>query len=375
MADIVTVQKGKKPSEIIHEALPGYRRLIQIDDLRPDAVRKYCPPSPDEVSAEPTDVVIAWDGANAGTSNFGLSGVLGSTLAALHPIRSDVDTGYLGHFVRSKAAFLREKCKGATVPHIDGRVLASLDVPLPPLAKQQRIAHILDRADALRTKRRVGVETLETLEQSIFLEMFGDPATNPKGWPTAPLSSLVRTNDKINYGVVQPGEQVDGGVPLVRVGDLLGGRVVHDRLKRIDPRIEAAYARSRLDGDEILVSCVGTIGVTVLADESVKGFNIARAVARIPLRAGTDRVYLAVQLRTNAIQRYFISELRTVSQPTLNIKQLSEAMVMIPALEMQADFGDRIRALDAVQERQRESLTLFDTLFASLETRGFRAEL
>jgi type I restriction enzyme S subunit len=248
-------------------------------------------------------------------------------------------------------------------------------IHLPPLPEQKRIADIFDQADAVRAQRRVGVETLGALELSIFLEMSGDPATNPMGWPTAPLSSLVRPNDKINYGVVQPGEHVDDGVPVIRVGDLLGGRVVHDRLKRLDPRIEATYARSRLEGDEILVSCVGTIGVIALADESVKGFNIARAVARIPLDTGTDRVYLSAQLRTDAIQRYFISELRTVSQPTLNIKQLSEAIVMVPPLRLQATYGDRIRSLHAVRERQRASLVLLDNLFASLQHRAFRGEL
>lgn len=274
---------------------------------------------------------------------------------------------------------LRPKLEGmapaTTVPIVSKSKFERLEIPLPPLQEQRRIAAILDQADSLRAKRRVAIAELDTLTQSIFVEMFGDPTRNPKGWPVAPLSTLIPTEDKINYGVVQPGDHVDDGVPLIRVGDLLGGRVLHDRLKHIDPQIEATHKPSRLRGDEILVSCVGTIGVIALADESVKGFNIARAVARIPLRDDTDRVYLSAQLRTAAIQRYFISELRTVSQPTLNIKQLSETMVMIPPLNMQAAFGDRVRDIRALQERQTASLVLLDSLFASLQHRAFRGEL
>jgi type I restriction enzyme S subunit len=74
------------------------------------------------------------------------------------------------------------------------------------------------------------------------------------------LASLIREDDTINYGVVQPGDDHDEGIPLVRVGDLIEGKVRHSELKRIAPAIEAAYKRSRLRGDEILVSCVGSIG-------------------------------------------------------------------------------------------------------------------
>ena len=138
------------------------------------------------------------------------------------------------------------------------RRLEKLEIPLPPLAEQRRIAEILDKADALRAKRRAALAQLDTLTQSIFLDMFGDPATNPKGWSITPLACLVRDDDTINYGVVQPGDDIEEGVPLIRVSDLVGGKVNRSGLKRIASSIEAAYKRSRLRGDEILISCVGS---------------------------------------------------------------------------------------------------------------------
>jgi len=255
--------------------------------------------------------------------------------------------------------------------------LLAMRLPLPSLSEQRRIAEILDKADALRAKRRAALAQLDTLTQSIFLDMFGDPATNPHGFPRRQLASLVREDDTINYGVVQPGDDLDEeeGVPLVRVGDLIDGKVRHSKLKRIASSIETAYKRSRLRGDEILVSCVGSIGVVALADESVKGFNVARAVARVPLASTTNREFIGAYLRTDFVQRYFTSELRTVSQPTLNIKQLSETPVVLPSIELQLEFASRLTGVEELRTAESASLRTLSALRAALQYRAFQGDL
>jgi type I restriction enzyme, S subunit len=255
-----------------------------------------------------------------------------------------------------------------------GRCL-QLEMPLPAIPEQRRIAAILDQADALRAKRREALAQLDSLTQSIFMEMFGDPETNPMRWPERVLSELVRTDDSINYGVVQPGEDHPGGVPLIRVGDLVNGHFELSTLKTISPIVEAAYKRSRLRGDEVLVSCVGSIGVVVLATTAMTGFNIARAVARIPASESIDRIYLANYLRTAYVQRYFASELRIVSQPTLNIKQIAQTQVLSPPLIYQQAFATRIQAVEALKTQHRAALTELDALFASLQHRAFQGAL
>ena len=253
--------------------------------------------------------------------------------------------------------------------------LAALTISLPLIPEQRRIAAILDQADALRAKRREALAELDSLPQSVFIEMFGDPARNPKAWPVIALSKLVRDDDSINYGVVQPGDALDEGVPLIRVGDLVDGEFSGSILKRIDPGIESAYKRSRLRGDEVLVSCVGSIGVTVLATPAMKGFNIARAVARIPLAEGVNRIFVASYLRTDAVQNYFTGELRTVAQPTLNIKQIAETKVFTPPLALQKCFATRIQAIESLKATQRAALAESDALFASLQHRAFAGQL
>jgi type I restriction enzyme, S subunit len=284
---------------------------------------------------------------------------------------------YLVHLISSPTSQreLLGRQVGSAQAVVNTRVLKTWQIPVISIEKQRRIAEVLDRAEGLRAKRRAALPQLDTLTQSIFLDLFGDPAMNPKAWPTKALASLVRDNDSINYGVVQPGDDFAEGVPLIRVGDLLEGEVNHSSLKLIAPSIEASYKRSRLRGNEVLVSCVGSIGVVALADQSVQGFNIARAVARIPLADNINRVFMASYLKTDFVQHYFTNELRTVSQPTLNIKQLSETPVRYPPLPLQNEFERNVAAINKLRQACCSSLAEMDSLFAALEKRAFLGEL
>ena len=295
------------------------------------------------------------------------------------PNRDRIHAKFLYHWLRKNRPYLESLGNGATFKEVSKAVVSRIEIPLPSVAEQRRISEILDKADILWAKRRAALVQLDTLTQSIFFDMFGDPTTNPHGFPRRLLASLVRADDTINYGVVQPGDDFDEheveGVPLVRVGDLIEGRVRHSKLKRIAPFIEAAYKRSRLRGDEILVSCVGSIGVVALADESVKGFNVARAVARVPVAATTNRQFLGAYLRTNFVQRFFTSELRTVSQPTLNIKQLSETPVVLPPIELQQEFASRLTGVEKLRTAGDNSLMNLTALFGALQHRAFQGGL
>ena len=185
--------------------------------------------------------------------------------------------------------------------------IKNITLNVPPLAQQQRIAAILDKAAEIKAKREQAIAKLDELAQSTFVEMFGDAALNAENWEILRLDELVEDSDTINYGVVQPGDDVDVGVPLLRVGDLVSRDFSIASLKKITPAIESKYKRSRIKGNEILISCVGTIGTVVAATSDMVGFNIARAVARVPVSNKINKVYLENYLRSKNVQRYFFS--------------------------------------------------------------------
>jgi type I restriction enzyme S subunit len=104
-----------------------------------------------------------------------------------------VSTEYLVYALRNGS--LSKAISGTAQPQITRQSLTAISIPLPPLSEQRRIADILDRADALRAKRRAALAQLDSLTQSIFLDLFGDPATNPKGWPQVELGNLLENID------------------------------------------------------------------------------------------------------------------------------------------------------------------------------------
>ena len=286
-----------------------------------------------------------------------------------------VSPDFLFWWLKVHEKHIQNKGRGATFKEISKKIVEDLQIPLPPLAEQKRIAGILDAADALRTKRREALVQLDTLLQSTFLDMFGDPITNPMGWEVVELVSLIERGDKINYGVVQPGDDFPDGKPLIRVGDFVTGELVTSNLKLIDPAIEGKYQRSRLNGRELLISCVGSIGTVCTVPSEAEGFNIARAVARVPLVEGVDRDFMLHCLRCEAVQRHFFRETRTVSQPTLNIGLIKNAPVIQPPAILRNRFATIVESVEQQKTRQRAHLAELDTLFASLQSRAFRGDL
>lgn len=304
----------------------------------------------------------------------GFAGVCSTDILPIRP-GPTLDGGYLAHYLASPTvvALATQRAAGANLPRLSSKELERFRIPLPPLDVQRRIARLLDYAGTLRTRRREALGLVRRLLPSVLFEMtIGDGAGIAT---TCSLDALIAEGDRINYGVVQPGEQFEGGVPLIRVSDLHGGRVRRDGLKAVAPAVEAAYARSRIVGNEILVSCVGSVGAVALVGPEDVGSNIARAVARIPIESPQLRRYIATYLETPMVQRYFRAELRTVAQPTLNIRQMKDLEVPVPTDQWLFRFDRIARVVERQKSNQRASLAQLDTLFLSLQHRAFAGAL
>jgi len=290
-----------------------------------------------------------------------------------------VDQRLIYHLLRSDFLNLkgRTQMKGAAgQKRVPTDFFRAFEFRVPrSLPSQRRLAALLDKADALRRKRQEALRLTDDFLRSTFLDLFGDPVTNPKGWETVPLSSLVPDDDVINYGVVQPGEDVEGGVPLVRAGDVESGVQDSSVLKHIAPEIDAQYRRSKLRGGELLIGCVGAIGSTMIAGQNLAGANVARAVARVRLKPEIEAEYILGLLKTPGVQAYFQNEVRQVAQPTLNIKQIRETPVLLPPRTERLRFQAICRRLTLCQQTTRTSSEAVTTLFSALQQRAFSGEM
>ncbi|RBA41924.1 MULTISPECIES: restriction endonuclease subunit S [Acinetobacter] len=284
-----------------------------------------------------------------------------------------IDNLYLYYFLK-QVDFYR-LAPATTVPALRKSDLEKIKIPLPPLAEQRRIASILDQADELRQKRQQAIEKLDQLLQATFIDMFGDPEKNPKKWNKVVLGDICDQKDRVNYGVVQPGNEFEGGVPLIRVGDIDGGILSFHLIKRIDPEIEKDYSRSRIKGNEVLVSCVGSIGTIAKVPNEAIGFNIARAITRVPLQDKRIINFVAECLKTEAIQNYFKKNTRTVSQPTLNVSFVKETEIIFPNEEKILDFCKIVDKVEFQKELLQKALVMQESLFQSLQNQAFNGTL
>lgn len=284
LSSLIEIKKGKK-HEPCEQKLEHATRFLQIDDLRNDRNIKY---TLDEkgVYATKNDVIIAWDGANAGTIGFGKAGFIGSTLAKLSFDLNKISTEYLGRFLQSKFRELRENCTGATIPHISKNFLISLKIPLPPLTTQKKIAAVLEKADQLRKDCQQMEQELNSLAQSVFIDMFGDPLTNPKGWRVRILNEFY-ASEKIGtkcgpFGsALKKEEFVDSGVPVWNMSNIsLAGEFIDSpSLWITENKYEDLESYNVLQGD-VIISRAGTVGkmgvVTSAYDRSIISTNLIR---------------------------------------------------------------------------------------------------
>ena len=374
-------------AEIIHETVKsfkGEKNYMATGDLSNentkelDFITHANRPSRADLTAKKGDVVLARMKATNKVllvQDIEADYIYSTGFIVLRPSKV-IDNNYLLHFLQS-STFQDEKdklCTGATQKAINNQNFAQLQIPLPPLPIQKRIAEILDAADALKRKDQELLKKYDELAQAIFIDMFGDPVKNEKGWEVKRLDELLLKGEKISYGVVQPGDDFPNGVPIVRVGDFKLMKIDKTNLKKINPEIETTYNRTRLKGDEILIACVGSVGKIALADESLKGFNIVRATAKVRVDHNIiNRTYLAFHLSQISIQNYFIAETRTSSQPTLNIKQIEETKILVPPIRIQNQFN--LLSTDLLKQIEMVNDSNSDGLFQTLIQKAFKGEL
>ena len=288
-----------------------------------------------------------------------------------------VSPDFLFWWLKAQEKHIQSKGRGATFKEISKKIVEDLQIPLPPLAEQERIAGILDVADAVRTKRREALAQLDTLLQSTFLDMFGDPVTNPMGWDTLTLDDV--TDEVYRYPTYFGIDYEPKGVPEIR-GELIGkaGKLDTDcdRLRFISQTTSNRFPRTRLIAGDLVMSVRGTIGKVGIVPPELCEANITANLIRIsPNRSKISPVYLLHV----ALGRYFVDALSQASSSTtiktIKASDLKAIPIPLPPLERQGRFGAVVESVERQKASQRAHLAELDTLFASLQSRAFRGDL
>ena len=260
-----------------------------------------------------------------------------------------VESRYLYHFLRTVDFY--GLASATTVPALRKSELERLPVPLPALAEQKRIAGILDAVDALRAKRREALAQLDTLIQSTFLDMFGDPVTNPMGWERKPLGEVIRVRS--GDGLVSKDMVPDGRYPVYGGNGISG---YHDSFMFEEPRIVLG---------RVGVYC-GAVHLTRprawVTDNALYVHTFIQPV---------DTIYVVTALKMANLNQYAGRS----AQPLISGNRIYPVEILIPPLDLQHRFAAIVASVEQQRARQRAHLAELDTLFASVQSRAFRGDL
>jgi len=283
---------------------------------------------------------------------------------------------YLYYFLNKYVEVLRNLSIGGVIKYIKLGNLTGAKIPLPPLAEQKKIAAILDAADRLRQKDAQLIAKYNTLSQSLFLDMFGDPVTNPMGWDMMRFDGLVADDCPLTYGIVQPGDEFDNGTPVVRPVDLTTRYIQLKTLKRINADISNKFQRTILKGGEILLSVRGSVGVASFALPELSGANVTRGIAPIWMDiTKMSNNFTFDLLQSTGIQREIKRLAKGATLIQINLKDLREMKIICPPITLQNQFAERIQAIEAQKQQAQASLQKSEDLFNSLLQRAFKGEL
>jgi type I restriction enzyme S subunit len=274
-------------------------------------------------------------------------------VCVIRPNREQHDARWLMHCLNAPdcrnqmAGF----ASGTTRSRISRSNLARIEVTLPPLTEQRRIAEVLDRAEALRAKRRAVLAQFDALSQAIFFDLFGDHRTNSKAMRTAPLGELI----KLKSGEFLP------ATAMVATGKfpVFGGNGIN------------GYHDQFLYEDEKIV--IGRVGaycgcIHVCPPQSWVTDNAMCVSER---SADVELGYLAYSLKLANLNQYASQS----GQPLVSGSRIYPVEILVPPLALQQDFARRIAAVDKLKAAHRASLAELDALFAALQHRAFRGEL
>jgi type I restriction enzyme, S subunit len=299
----------------------------------------------------------------------------GMNLLCIRPDTHRVNPKYLLYALRSHG--FRRQLARTIKPAVNQASIAisdlkQLELAIPTVAEQRRIAEILDKADALRAKRRAALAQLDTLTQSIFLDMFGDPATNQKNWTKVTLGEVA------NF--------VGGGTPSRDKPEFFTGSICwatskdmqSDFLDDTQEHItEAAVANSATK----LVPA-GTILIVVKSKVLAKRLPVA--ISRVATCFGQDLKgvqigprcevsFVAASLRLES--RLLLKSARGINTEGLTLEHLRAFRLLLPPLELQREFARRIDAVLNLKAKVTASLRQLESVFASLQHRAFRGDL
>ena len=319
------------------------------------------------------DILIGMDGEFNRARWRGGPALLNQRVCRISPSNGELDDGYLFHFLPRALKAIEDATPYVTVKHLSVSDIRQIDIPLPSLSEQRRIAEILDRAEALRAKRRAALAQLDTLTQSIFLDLFGDPATNPRNWPARSFEDVC----ECRLGKMLDQKQQTGRDrrPYLRNANVQWFSFDLAEVFEMDFD-EGARKTFRLQNGDLLICEGGGPGRAAVWKGQIEECYYQKALHRARPKANlATSEYLAWLLWFLACRGRLSDHVTSATIAHLTGEKLAVLSIPVPPLDIQQVFCRRYAAVEELRAVHQTSLSTLDSFLSVLQHRAFRGEL
>ena len=319
-------------------------------------------------------LMITCRGATCGNVHISepMSYINGNAMALDELNESQAYIKYLYYYFKNRG--FDDVISGSAQPQITGQGLTKIKIPLPPLAEQKRIAAILDKADAIRRKRQQAIQLADDFLRSVFLDMFGDPVTNPKGWEVRNLDSCLDFLTSGSRGWAQ--YYSEQGDKFIRIQNVGKNKLLLADMAYINAPSGAEAIRTKIKKGDVLLSITADLGRASVVTEDISGgfINQHLAILRVNQNQINPR-YLAAFLSSDAGVRQFTSKNKSAVKAGLNFSDIKSLAIALPPLKQKKKYEYIYEKLEQLHINNFKDAHQSNSLFNSLSQKAFSGQL
>ena len=337
----------------------------------------------DKYKVRHDDVLISWSGSLGVYIWHGKDAWLNQHLFKVVFNKENLDKSFFIYLISNSLKKLEAQVHGATMKHITKKKFDAFPVNLPPLEQQKKIAAILDAANAYRQKTKALIEKYGELTQSLFMDMFGDPRSNPKGFVKMKIGDAIETGHILkiqdgNHGEIHPkaDDFLTEGTPMIFANNLRDNKLDYKGGHHLSDQVVKNLRIGFSKGGDVLLTHKGSVGMSDVVPNSLSLLILSPQVTYYRVNTSNLNPFF---LKFFFVSKYFFNQLEKLGKQStrtyVGITKQKLLPLIIPEIGLQNKFAERVQAIEAQKAQAEASLAQAEDLFNSLLQRAFKGEL
>jgi type I restriction enzyme S subunit len=285
----------------------------------------------------------------------------------------DLRPEYLAYWLRTQKAKMIQHAGGTTFKEIARGTIRKFEIPVPPLDEQRRIVDLLSRAEGIVRLRREAEKKAAELIPALFLDMFGDPATNPKGWD---LIRIGESKSRVQIGpfgsLLHKEDYVSDGVPLINPMHIIKGRIAPGSEQTVLEEKAAELSIYRLEAGDVVMGRRGEMGRCAIVSPTEAGMLCGTGSLFIrPALEEFSPVFLSAILSSTQMKQHLESLSQGVTLANLNRSMIESLQLPLPPMVLQRVFAERVQEAESIQSQQSTATTKAQATFDAMLGQAF----